>query len=167
MKTLQIVLGILAACASAGFAQQGPVVIENDHVRYTVSAEGKNLAFVDRSAGVDYLKRDTQSACALVRCNGVEYPATSAFLAKGRLTIEFGKANAKAVLRVESRQSYIHLGVESISGDNVESLVFLNIPLTLRGSDECWYWADKFVFEIQKHLKKPVGMEMSAMWHHF
>jgi len=37
----------------------------------------------------------------------------------------------------------------------------------LRGADECWYWADKFVFDIQKHLKKPVGMEMSAMWHHF
>ena len=37
----------------------------------------------------------------------------------------------------------------------------------LRGPDECWYWADKFVFEIQKRLTKPVGMEMSAMWHHF
>ena len=37
----------------------------------------------------------------------------------------------------------------------------------LRGPDECWYWADKFVVEIQKRLKKPVGMEMSAMWHHF
>jgi hypothetical protein len=36
----------------------------------------------------------------------------------------------------------------------------------LRGPDECWYWADKFVFEIQSHLRKPVGMEMSAMWHH-
>jgi hypothetical protein len=37
----------------------------------------------------------------------------------------------------------------------------------LRGGDECWYWADRFVAEIQKRLKKPVGMEMSAMWHHF
>lgn len=37
----------------------------------------------------------------------------------------------------------------------------------LRGPDECWFWAGKFVVEIQKRLKKPVGMEMSAMWHHF
>ena len=37
----------------------------------------------------------------------------------------------------------------------------------LRGEDESWYWAAKFVMEIQKRLKKPVGMEMSAMWHHF
>ena len=37
----------------------------------------------------------------------------------------------------------------------------------LRGDAECWYWADKFVMEIQRRLKKPVGMEMSSMWHHF
>jgi hypothetical protein len=37
----------------------------------------------------------------------------------------------------------------------------------LRGGDECWYWANKFVVEIQKRVRKPVGMEMSAMWHHF
>lgn len=37
----------------------------------------------------------------------------------------------------------------------------------LRGGDEVWYWGNKFVVEIQKRLKKPVGMEMSAMWHHF
>jgi len=37
----------------------------------------------------------------------------------------------------------------------------------LRGDDECWYWADKFVVEIQKRLKQPLGMEMSSMWHLF
>ncbi|MEO6181871.1 MAG: hypothetical protein ABIP71_01940, partial [Verrucomicrobiota bacterium] len=37
----------------------------------------------------------------------------------------------------------------------------------LRGDEENWYWANKFVVEIQKRLKKPVGMEMSSMGHHF
>lgn len=37
----------------------------------------------------------------------------------------------------------------------------------LRGPDSCWYWASKFVVEIQKRLRRPVGMEMSAMWHPF
>ncbi len=36
----------------------------------------------------------------------------------------------------------------------------------LRGADEAWYWGGKFVIEIQKRLKQPVGMEMSSMWHH-
>jgi hypothetical protein len=133
MKTVSVGLSILVIYVSAGFAQQGPIVIENAHVRYTISAEGRNLAFIDRSTGVDYLKRDTLSICALVRRNGVEHPATSAFLANARLTIEFDKANARAVLRVESRDSYIYIAVESVSGDNVESVVFLNVPLSLNG----------------------------------
>ncbi|MEA3227140.1 MAG: hypothetical protein U9Q07_14420, partial [Planctomycetota bacterium] len=132
MKTAQVVLGLLAACSSASGAPQGSIVIENARVRYTVSAEARNLAFVDRASEVDYLKRDTPSACALVRCNGVNYPASSAVLANGLLTIEFGQVNVKAVLRVESRESYIRFAVESVSGDNVESLVFLNVPLTLK-----------------------------------
>ncbi|MBN1442435.1 MAG: hypothetical protein JXA90_06975, partial [Planctomycetes bacterium] len=37
----------------------------------------------------------------------------------------------------------------------------------LRGSEESWYHASRFVHEIWRHLDRPVGMEMSAMWHHF
>src|SRR3990172_4001190 len=133
MKTAAVVLGILVIYASAGSAQQAPVIVENAHVRYTISAEGKNLAFIDRSTGIDYLNRDAQSACASVRRNGAEYPANSVLLADGRMTIEFDKASAKAVLRVEPRDSYIRLAVESVVGDNVESLIFLNVPLTLHG----------------------------------
>ena len=35
----------------------------------------------------------------------------------------------------------------------------------LRGGDEAWYWGQRFVFLIYKHLRKPVSMEMSSMWH--
>jgi hypothetical protein len=133
MKKAAVVFGILVTCASGSFSQGGPVVIENAHMRYTISAEGRNLAFIDRSTGTDYLKRDAESVCALVRCKGAEYPANRASIANGRLTIEFDKANAKAVLRVKPRDLYIHLVVESVSGENVESLVFLNVPLTLHG----------------------------------
>jgi hypothetical protein len=133
MKTAQVVLGVLVACSSASGAQQSPIVIENAHMRYTISGEGRNLAFIDRASGVDYLRSDTASACALVRCGGAEYPATSAFLANDRLTIGFSRVNVKAVLHVESRESYIRFAVESVSGDNIESLVFLNVPLTLQG----------------------------------
>jgi hypothetical protein len=99
---------------------------------YSITAEGKNLAFIDRVSGIDYLRHNTPSACALVRCSGVEYPATSVFLLDDRLTIEFSEVNTKAVLHVDSQDSYIHLAVESVIGDNIESLVFLNIPLTLQ-----------------------------------
>jgi len=133
MKTRNIVLGILAVYASAATAQQASIVIENAHLRYTISPEGRNLAFADRATGVDYLKHDTPSVCALVRRSGAEYPATSARLANGLLSIEFGQAKAQAVLRVEPRNSYVRLAVDSVSGDNLESVTFLNVPLTLQG----------------------------------
>jgi hypothetical protein len=133
MKTILIVLGLFATCSVVSGMQQGPIVIENAYMQYTISTDGKNLAFIDRASGIDYLKNDKTSACALVRCSGMEYPATSARLENGRLTIAFDKTNVTAVLRVDSLDSYIRLTVESISGDNIESLTFLNVPLTLQG----------------------------------
>jgi hypothetical protein len=124
---------MLAIYSSAGIAQQAPIVIENAHLRYTISAEGQNLAFVDRTTGVDYLKRDAPSVCALARCKGAEYPATSVRFANDQLAIEFSQVNVKALLRVAPRDSYIQLTVDSVSGDNIESIIFLNVPLTLQG----------------------------------
>jgi hypothetical protein len=114
-------------------AQQAPIVLENPCLRYTISAEGKNLAFVDRRTGVDYVKHDPPSVCAWARCRGVDYPVTSAQFTDDRLTLEFGQVDARAALRVVPRDSYIQLTVDSVSGNDLESLVFLNVPLTLQG----------------------------------
>ena len=133
MKTATVILSLLTFCLSVSGAQQNSIVIENAHLRYTISPEGRNIAFIDRASGADYLRGDTQSTCALVRCVGADYPATSAALENGRLTVGFSKANVEAVLSVDARESYIRLAVEAVSGDNIESLVFLNVPLTLKG----------------------------------
>ena len=133
MRKVLILFGIFLGYSSTGIAQQTPIAIQNTHLRYTISVDGQNLAFVDRATGIDYLKNDAPSACASARCGGVEYPATSARFADGRLTIEFGQAKAKAVLRVVPQDSYIQLIVDLVSGDDIESLVFLNVPLTLQG----------------------------------
>ncbi|MCX6223070.1 MAG: hypothetical protein NTZ69_19050 [Bacteroidia bacterium] len=37
----------------------------------------------------------------------------------------------------------------------------------LAGDENSWYYSTKFVVEIAKHLKRPVGMEMSAMEHQY
>jgi len=133
MNTILVVLGLLAICSVVSGMQQGPIVIENAHVRYTLSPEGKNLGFFDLASETDYLRGNKPSACAMIRYAGTEYPATSAVMENDRLTIEFSKANVKAVLHVEPKELYIRLTVETVSGDNIESLTFLNIPLTLQG----------------------------------
>jgi len=37
----------------------------------------------------------------------------------------------------------------------------------LAGDENFWYYGTKFIFEVVKHLKRPVGMEMSSMSHHW
>ncbi len=37
----------------------------------------------------------------------------------------------------------------------------------LAGPENFWYYGSKFVVEVAKHLKRPVGMEMSSMIHHW
>lgn len=37
----------------------------------------------------------------------------------------------------------------------------------LGGEENFWYYGTKFIFEIAKHLERPVGMEMSSMSHHW
>jgi len=136
MRKGAMLIGFLGALNVAGLAAEDRVVLENAFIKYSVSAEGKNLGFVDRATGLDYLRRAPVSACALVRQNGKECPATSAALANGRLTLRFGDAGAEAVLKVEPRTSWIRLTVESVKGAEIEALVFLNVPLTLKGQPD-------------------------------
>jgi hypothetical protein len=133
MKTKASLIGLLLWAAVAAPAQT-PIVLENAHVRYSISSDARNLAFVDRATGVDYLKPGA-SPCASARRGGKDFAATAAALANGRLTLKFAAAEAEAVVRVEPRSSYIRLTVESIKGE-VDSLVFLNVPLTLRAKPD-------------------------------
>ena len=136
MRRIAALIGFLGAWNLAGLAAEDKVVLENSFLEYTVSRDGRNLGFVCRATGLDYLRRDAPSACALVRQHGREYPATSAALADGRLALRFGEAGVEAVLKIEPRPSWIRLTVESVQGPEIESLVFLNVPLTLKARPE-------------------------------
>ena len=135
MTTARILAGLVILCAAGASEEppRGAAVFENAHVRYTISADGKNLAFVDRLTGVDYLKRSPESSCALVRTKGKEYPATSVAFSDGRLVLGFGEGNVEVILTVEPRRTYILLTVESVKGDSPDSIAFLNVPLTVKG----------------------------------
>jgi hypothetical protein len=136
---LSALLAPFAAALAAGDGApmaNSVYAMENARVKYTISAEGKNLGFVDRASGIDYLRPGAASACALVRREGKEYPATSASAANGRLVLRFGEASVEAVVKVEPRPSWFRLTVESVKGAGIESLVFLNVPLRLEGKPE-------------------------------
>ncbi|MBI4664464.1 MAG: hypothetical protein HY735_37200 [Verrucomicrobia bacterium] len=126
-------LGSVFLTASLLAAHPDAIVLQNAHVRYSIGTNGTNLEFTDRATGNNYLRRDAPSVCAWVRAKGLDQPATSVSLTEDRLTLAFGSSGAKAVLRTQSRDSYIRLTVESVTGAEADSLVFLNVPLTLDG----------------------------------
>ncbi len=154
MTTARIALGVLIACSSVYAAEQSRIVIKNPHVRYTISAEGKNLSFVDTATGIDYLNKNTASRCAAVQLNGKTYPATTASLTDGRLTLGFNRIGAKAVLKVEPGKSYIRLSVVSVDGVDVDSLTFLSIPLTLKGRPDEPFASCALSLNLRTHVKQ-------------
>ncbi|HSA12151.1 MAG TPA: hypothetical protein P5205_17450 [Candidatus Paceibacterota bacterium] len=136
MKTLPIVL-CLSILARIGLAAEPtPLLLESQHFRYTISPEGRNVAFVDSATGTDYLRASNPSPCAMVRVRGQERAATAATLADGRITLQFGTPDLRAVLKAEVRSACIVLSVESLSGEGIETLTFLNAPLTLKGTPD-------------------------------
>jgi hypothetical protein len=126
----------LSLVTGATFAAEQAVVFENALVRYTISADARNAAFIDRATGTDYHRANPPSPCALVRVAGQEHAATAASLDQGRLTLQFGASGIRAVLKTEVRPSYITWSVESVSGGEIDSLTFLNVPLTLKGTPD-------------------------------
>jgi hypothetical protein len=138
MRTIRKPLFLLCLPLLVGTSLAGEpnVVLENALLRYVISPDARNVAFVDRATGTDYLRAAGPSACALIRVRGLEHVATAATLAQGRLTLQFGTNGVKAVLRTEVRPSFVTLSVESVSEEEVESLTFLNVPLTLKGSPD-------------------------------
>jgi len=111
-----------------------PVVLENKHVRYSITAEGQNHGFIDLATGTDYLQANPPSSCASIQCDGKSFPATAAVLADGRLTLKFGDSGAVAIIGIEPQISCIRLTIESVSGRDIDALEFLKVPLKLKGN---------------------------------
>jgi hypothetical protein len=135
MSNVRLPFALFLVCMASFASSPSPsgAVLENTHVRFTISPDGKSVGFVSRATGIDYLQRGASPPCALVRRLGKEYAATSASLANGRLVLGFDGAGAEVALKIEARPACIRLTVQSARPADLDSLVFLNVPLTLKG----------------------------------
>ncbi len=148
------VLGLGVGWLSVTAAEAGapPIVIENDHVRYAIAADGTNLEFTDRASNQNYLRGEAPSVCAVARVAGGEQPATSVSFKGGRMELGFGASGTKVVLRVEPRPSSIRFTVEYVTGPEPEWLVFLHVPLSLRGTPDEPFGACAFSLNLQTRV---------------
>ena len=108
------------------------VIIENQHFRYEISKEGKNLHFTDKLTGTDYLRADSVSWCARVTSDGKDYNVTKVTLKGSLLILEFSNTGITVDLRIRKSNDFVGIKVESVRGP-ADALTFINIPLTLEG----------------------------------
>ena len=56
------VLAIFLLCLNSVHAAE--IIIQNDHVEYAIDSHGKNLRFLDKASGIDYLDKKIPSYAA-------------------------------------------------------------------------------------------------------
>jgi hypothetical protein len=120
------------ACAQGGGPQKMAFQIETDALRYAVAADGHNAHFIDKAAKTDYCAQPG-TPFALIHKAGKEYASTSVVATGGKVTVGFGDSGVSAVLRVTAAQRYLTVEVVSVSDQQIEEFVFLNVQLTLKG----------------------------------
>lgn len=130
---VMFVLGLLIPASGAVAETAKQIVFENASFRYVIAPDARNVAFIDRATGSNYLRGSEASPCALIRAGGKSQPATAATWSRGRLTLRFGDSGLQAVLKTETHPSHLAFTVDSVAGGEAEALTFLNVPLTLHG----------------------------------
>lgn len=111
---------------------KGIVEIESNDFKYSIAADGRNLHFIDKATGVDYLYSDSVSFCAYLMQEGKEYPVSAVSIKDNLLKLEFKNAEVTAEILINKGKNRVALEVASVKG-YAESLTFLNAPLKLKG----------------------------------
>jgi len=126
----------LAAGAAAGDAVPPACTLENRLLAFAVAPDGRIAGFLDKQGAKDYAVADSPARLAVARLHGKEFPASSVHWADGKLLVQFGDSGIRAQLRATVRPRYLVLEVASVEGGPVDELVFVDVPLSLRGTPE-------------------------------
>lgn len=110
------------------------VSIESRYSRYEIGGDGRSLHFIDRATGSDHLAQSPSSSFASVRKAGRVFPATSVSGSDGTFSAQFGEAGVTATFKLTPGEHYCVFEVVEVRGDGVEELVFIDLPLTLKGT---------------------------------
>jgi len=131
--------------------------IENDFVRYIIGADGCNLHFVDKSTGTDYCHQDSNISFVRVKKADKEYQASSLSFTKGKIIVQFGDSGISAVVRAIVEEHYIVLEVLSISTDDIDEFVFVDLPLTLKGQPDELFAGCALALNLQTNVHELPG----------
>jgi hypothetical protein len=126
-------MGLLGGVALAAEPiTEAAMILNTPSARIVIDSAGCTAVFAD-SAGTNYATTPP-APFARLRQAGKDCPATQARLVDGLLHLEFAAAGASADLRLSQRADYTLIEVVAVTGDGIEELAFIDIPLGLKGS---------------------------------
>lgn len=120
---------VLFSCSS-DFSSS--ITLENRYFKYEIDKQGKNLHFIDKVSGKDYLKSDSLTYCASLISNGEKMFVTDVSYKRNQLNLGFSKAGVTIGIKVKKTKNHVSFEVETVKGA-VDELTFINVPLQLEG----------------------------------
>ncbi len=116
-------------------SQPKSLILETRHLRWEISTDGKNLAFVDKKTGKDYCAPAQPNAFAWIKKAGGVHPATDIGLLGDLLDIKFGQTGRSVKISVKNLEDFLVLEVQESGAsagthlEGVEELNFCDISL--------------------------------------
>ncbi len=161
MRAIIVLVGVSAflgaATTHASETSGAPVSIETDHLRIAVDAQARVIAFTDIASSKDYLGESPGPAVARITQSGRTIEAASVVYDDNRLRVIFGEDDARAVIHVGIHRNHLTLEVESLTGENVDELTFLDVPLALAGNLEEPFAACALALNLQTRVPEIPG----------
>lgn len=129
---LGVAFSLLMTIVQGGAAAES-VFLENATIRYEVTETGRSKALIDKSSGNNLLAEGADTPVCTLQKNGATWESSSLEARDGLWHVGFRDAGITVVLRPEARNTYFTLEVVSLSGEGVDQLNFLYLPLGERG----------------------------------
>ncbi len=107
------------------------IVIENQFARMIIRKDGTTRSFQDLQSGTEYLDRRFPVYFVSARRGNAEFGSSQVIRRGNDLDIKFGGSGVEACLRVGTQQNYFTFEVLSVSQNNLDELIFVDLPLTI------------------------------------
>jgi hypothetical protein len=138
---------VLAGCVLSS-ARAEDYVLENDLVRWTVSADGQSKSLVEKSTG-----RPWGQPCpaALVKKAGKWHAASSVTRQGDLWRAVFGDSGVAADYRIAARPRYFLVELAEIRGEGIEELCFVRLDAAIQGNYGGWLnvkWNEQFAVAV-------------------
>lgn len=127
---------LLAVGILLPFRQANDVVLQNEFLRFIMSADGKSSSLIDVARAVDFLVKEPAIPPLSVIQGGKSHPCTALFYDRDASTLraDFLDPGVTVILKVQVRPHYMTLEVVSVSNPAIEELTLLDLPLALTDS---------------------------------